>query len=229
MMEPIRQRVVYSKDHSLAVWRSGGRLFDIGCGSGDYLNLARNLGWRTYGLDPDPVAAEVARQSGATVTVGTLDIATIPDAPFDAVTSMHSIEHARDPRQFLRQALTLLRPGGFFYLQTPNFGSVMHRRYGADWYALEVPRHLCLLTVPAMWCLLKEMGPWASLTVRSNPRRAIREQEQTIAMRREGSFEATTLFSRRDRLGMGVWSLIETIGNRAMGWGEEVEVIGIKD
>jgi 2-polyprenyl-3-methyl-5-hydroxy-6-metoxy-1,4-benzoquinol methylase len=225
---PIRQRVAYTKDHSLAVWRSGGRLLDIGCGSGGYLRFARSLGWQTYGLDPDPAAVEVARRSGATVELGTLDTATFPDAPFDAVTSMHSIEHARDPRHFLRQALALLRPGGFFYLQTPNFSSLMHRRYGADWYGLEISRHLCFLTVSAMRTLLEEMGPWASLTVRSNPRRARREQEQTIAMRREGSFEATTLFSRWDRIEMDAWSLIETVGNRAMSWGEELEVIGIK-
>jgi 2-polyprenyl-3-methyl-5-hydroxy-6-metoxy-1,4-benzoquinol methylase len=228
MVGPIRHRVAYSKDHSLPVWRPGGRLLDIGCGAGGYLSFARSLGWRTYGLDPDPVAAEIAGQSGATVEVGTLDAATLPDAPFDAVTSMHSIEHARDPRRFLRQALALLRPGGFFYLQTPNFGSLMHRRYGADWFALEIPRHLCLLTVPAMRRLLDEMGPWVSLTVRSNPRGADREQEHAITMRRTGRFEPTTPFSRRDRFGMGAWSLIEMVGNRTMNWGEEVEVIGIK-
>ena len=226
-IEPIRRRVAYSRDHSLPVWRAGGKLLDIGCGSGSYLNLARSLGWQTYGLDPDPVAAAVARGSGAIVADGTLDTVALPDAPFDAVTSMHSIEHARDPRLFLRQALALLRPGGFFYLQTPNFGSLMHRRYGADWYALELSRHLCLLGVPAMRRLLEEVSPWTSLIVRSNPRRAMREQEQTIAMRREGSFEATTPFSRRDRIEMQGWSLVEAIGNRAMGWGEEIEVIGI--
>ena len=227
-IEPIRRRVAYSRDHSLPIWRAGGKLLDIGCGSGSYLNLARSLGWQTYGLDPDPAAAAVARGSGAIVADGTLDTAALPDAPFDAVTSMHSIEHARDPRRFLRQALALLRPGGFFYLQTPNFDSLMHRRYGADWYALELSRHLCMLGVPAMRRLLEEVSPWTSLIVRSNPRRAVREQEQTIAMRREGSFEATTPFSRRDRLGMQGWSLVEAIGNPIMRWGEEIEVIGIK-
>ena len=227
-IEPIRQRVAFSKDHSLPVWREGGKLLDIGCGAGSYLNLAHSLGWQTHGLDPDPLAAEVARRTGATVEVGTLDTAMLPAAPFDAVTSMHSIEHARDPRKFLRQALALLRPGGFFYLQTPNFGSLMHRRYQQDWYALEVSRHLCLLTVPVMRRLLKEATSWESLIVRSNPRRAMREQEQTIAMRREGTFEATTSFSSRDRLEMHAWSLLEAIGNRVMVWGEEIEVIGIK-
>jgi len=228
LIDPIRQRVAFSKDHSLPVWRQGGKLLDIGCGAGAYLSLAASLGWQTYGLDPDPVAAEIARRSGSTIEIGTLDTTSLPAAPFDAVTSMHSIEHSRDPRRFLRQALALLRPGGFFYLQTPNFGSLMHRRYGADWYALEISRHLCLLTIPAMRRLLEDAAPWTSLIVRSNPRRAMREQEQTIAMRRKGSFEARTPFSARDRIEMRAWSLIESIGNIVAGWGEEVEVIGIK-
>jgi hypothetical protein len=101
----------------------------------------------------------------------------------------------------------LLRPRGFFYMQTPNFGSLMHRRYRADWYALATPRHLCLLTGPATRRLLQEVSPWSSLIVRSNPRRATREQEQTIAMRRKGSFEATPPFSRRDRMETAAWSL----------------------
>ena len=225
---PVRRRVAYTRDESLPLWRNGGSLLDIGCGSGGYISLARSLGWRTYGIDPDPVAADIARNSGAVVEVGTLDTAVLPNAPFDAVTSMHSIEHARDPRRFLRQMTALLRPGGFFYLQTPNFGSLLHRRYGADWYALEISRHLCMLTVPVMRRLLSEVGPWRSLQVRSNPRRAVREQEQTLAMRREGSFEASTPFSFRDRLGMLMWSSLERLGNRTAEWGEEIEVIGVK-
>jgi 2-polyprenyl-3-methyl-5-hydroxy-6-metoxy-1,4-benzoquinol methylase len=228
MVGPVRERVAHSKDHSLPIWCAGGKLLDIGCGSGGYLDLARSLGWKTYGIDPDPLAVELARQSGATVERGTLGTVTLRDAPFDAVTSMHSIEHARDPRLFLRQALALLRPGGFFYLQTPNFDSLMHRRYGADWYALEISRHLCFLTVPAMRRLLVEAGPWAWLTVQSNSRRAVREQEQAIAMRREGSFEATTPFSGRDRIGMAAWALLESIGNSTMKWGEEIEVVGVR-
>ncbi len=228
MIGPIRYRVAYRADHALPVWRRGGRLLDIGCGAGDYLGFARRLGWQTYGLDPDPAAVEVARRRGATVVQGTLDTVRLPDAPFDAVASMHSIEHARNPRDFLRNALALLRPGGFFYLQTPNFHSLMHRRFGADWYALEVSRHLCLLSVPALRRLLTELGSWSTLIVRSNPRRAVREQEQTVAMRRSGSFEAQIAYSLRDRLGMRSWALLETLGNGTFHWGEEVEVIGFK-
>ena len=224
----VRRRVAYTRDESLPLWRDGGNLLDIGCGSGGYLSLAGRLGWRTYGIDPDPIAADIARSSGAVVEIGTLDTVVLPNAPFDAVTSMHSIEHARDPRRYLRQMVSLLRPGGFLYLQTPNLGSLLHRRYGADWYALEISRHLCMLTIPAMRRLLGELGPWRSLQIRSNPRRAVREQEQTLAMRREGSFEASTPFSIRDRIGMRAWSALERLGNRAADWGEEVEVIGVK-
>jgi hypothetical protein len=35
----------------------GRNLLDIGCGSGDYLRVAAELGWQATGLDPDPQAA----------------------------------------------------------------------------------------------------------------------------------------------------------------------------
>jgi 2-polyprenyl-3-methyl-5-hydroxy-6-metoxy-1,4-benzoquinol methylase len=226
---PIRQRLDYSADHSLPIWRSGGKLLDIGCGAGRYLARAAQLGWTTYGLEPDPAAAEVARQnSPSVVEVGLLETAKLPDGPFDAVTSMHSIEHARAPRAFLAAALRQLRPGGFFYLQTPNFGSLMHRRYGPDWYALEVPRHLCLLSVPALRSLLTELSGWQRLDVRTIARRARREQEQTIAMRRTGSFENSVRFSATDKLGIAGWAALERLGRWAFNWGEELEVIGIR-
>ncbi len=225
---PLRRRLNYSADNSLPIWSPGGRLLDIGCGAGRYLTLAKSLGWQTFGMDPDPVAAASAARSGATVVVGTLDTVSLPQAPFDAVTSMHSIEHSRDPRRFLQQAVALLRPGGYFYLQTPNFGSLMHRRYASDWYALEISRHLCLLTVPAMRRLLEETGPWASLSVRSIARRAVRELEQTLPMRRTGSFENAVPWSIRNRAGINAWAMLARAGNHAFAWGEEIEVIGIK-
>jgi hypothetical protein len=47
-------------------------------------------------------------------------------------------------------------------------------------------------------------------------------------MRRTGSFELTTSLSWSDRLSLEMWAAIENVGNPVFDWGEEIEVIGIK-
>ena len=48
----------------------GRRLLDIGCGSGEFLLLAKNVGWEVMGVDPDPKAVEVASSRGVNVRLG---------------------------------------------------------------------------------------------------------------------------------------------------------------
>ena len=49
-----------------------------------------------------------------------------------------------------RGMYALLRPGGTLWLQTPNIDSWGYREFGADWRALDPPRHLCLFQVQGL-------------------------------------------------------------------------------
>src|SRR5437762_13398434 len=55
-----------------------GELFDVGCGNGSYLEVMRALGWRVRGLEPDPVAARIARGRGFDVIERSIEEADIP-------------------------------------------------------------------------------------------------------------------------------------------------------
>jgi len=75
-----------------------GRLLEIGCGSGAFLERMRQLGWEVAGFEPDPVAAEIARtRRGLDVRAGTLEAAGFAEGTFDAVALHHVIEHLPDP------------------------------------------------------------------------------------------------------------------------------------
>src|SRR5262245_1471637 len=70
-----------------------GRVLDIGCGRGDFLLACRKQGWEVTGVEQSDVPImELRRELGLDV-VATSDIATIPDASFDAVTMWHVFEH----------------------------------------------------------------------------------------------------------------------------------------
>lgn len=64
-----------------------GRLLDVGCGNGMFLDRMRQLGWDVTGVEPDGAAVRVAREKlGLEVIEGSREDAGLPDRYFDAVT-----------------------------------------------------------------------------------------------------------------------------------------------
>lgn len=124
-----------------------GTLLDMGCGSGEFLQEMKGLGWQVLGIEPDPKAARVAREtSGSTVFVGCLEDASLPDASIDVIMIHHVIEHLHDPLAALRECHRVLRVGGKVVVVTPNVMSLGHRQFREGWRGLEPPRHLFLFS-----------------------------------------------------------------------------------
>jgi 2-polyprenyl-3-methyl-5-hydroxy-6-metoxy-1,4-benzoquinol methylase len=136
----------------------GQHLLDIGCGNGDFLLSAREAGWQVSGLEPDPKAAEVARQRGVDVTVGAIDLLADASDCFDVVTISHVIEHVHDPKQLLQAVHRLLKPGGMVYIDTPNIQSNGAALFKENWRGLETPRHLVLFNTTNLTGLLSATG-----------------------------------------------------------------------
>jgi SAM-dependent methyltransferase len=138
----------------------GGRLLDVGCGSGAFLAQMVELGWRAQGIDPDPTAVAGAREAGLEVSQATLaDLDTEEHAgEFDAITLSHVIEHLHDPGGDLRRIKRLLRPGGLLWIATPNLEALGLRRFGRDWLGLDPPRHLVLFTRSSLETLVRDTG-----------------------------------------------------------------------
>ena len=72
----------------------GGKVLDIGCGSGYFLAAAAQIGWESFGVDPDPKVS--AQKTGYKVLQGNLPDIDFPDNYFDVITLSHVIEHTHD-------------------------------------------------------------------------------------------------------------------------------------
>lgn len=98
----------------------GGRLLDIGCGTGLFVERYCERGGRAVGLDLSPKMIERARDRcrSAEWTVGTGETLPFRDDVFDAVSSLLAFSYFRDPDRMLAEVLRVLRPGGRLSLCT---------------------------------------------------------------------------------------------------------------
>jgi 2-polyprenyl-3-methyl-5-hydroxy-6-metoxy-1,4-benzoquinol methylase len=105
---------------------TGQTLLDIGCGPGQFIDLARNAGFTVTGLEYNPVLAARARaRSGADIIEGDFLSIDLGDRRFDVVTMLDLIEHVSDPVAALARCRELLNPGGRLVVYTPNHASLI--------------------------------------------------------------------------------------------------------
>lgn len=159
---PLRRSAVRNLDfmirHLPAPRRDGCRILDVGCGNGDFLAVAEDLGHRAAGIDPDPKAVGLARSRGLDARCASLPGSGEAAESFDHVFLNHVIEHLSDPAAALAEAKSLLVPGGRLWLSLPNIRSEGLRRFGRHWRGLEPPRHLALFDAGRLTQLLGGSG-----------------------------------------------------------------------
>jgi 2-polyprenyl-3-methyl-5-hydroxy-6-metoxy-1,4-benzoquinol methylase len=136
-----------------------GRLLDVGCGGGRFLNRMKKRGWRVEGTDFDEQAIKkVTARYGIKTHAGDLSQCTLPSDCFDVITMSQAIEHLYDPLATLRECLRILKPGGLLVMTTPNALSLGAAEFGAFWRGWEAPRHLHLFTVASLQRLTQRAG-----------------------------------------------------------------------
>jgi 2-polyprenyl-3-methyl-5-hydroxy-6-metoxy-1,4-benzoquinol methylase len=101
---------------------AAGRLLDVGCGLGFFVERALAAGWDAYGCDTSVAWTASARQrvGDERVRTGELGSAIAQDARFDLITSWDVLEHVFHPIPFLRAIAGRLAPGGRVFIRTPN-------------------------------------------------------------------------------------------------------------
>lgn len=115
------------------------RILEIGCGSGVFIALARQIaGLSIEGLEQNKDAVREALQRGMRVREATAeDVAKQSPASYDAVCSFQVLEHVPRPAEFLDACCTLLRPGGLLVLAVPNQRSYVRHMVNP----LDMPPH----------------------------------------------------------------------------------------
>lgn len=137
-----KKELMALRTHSLGRPAPGARLLDIGCGYGDFILACKERGWQVVGAEQDASPIMQQREALGLEVVTVDQIASLPDASFDAITLWHVFEHVTDPIAMLREFHRLLEPNGRLLIEVPNWGGWHGRLGGAAWHHLDVPRHL---------------------------------------------------------------------------------------
>ncbi len=119
------------------------QILDIGCGTGEFLAVCKENGWKTVGIEPNDKARSQAVENWG--------LSVFPESHLDllenneglSVISMwHVLEHVHSLDERLIQISALLSSSGYFVVAVPNKESWDAKYYSDVWAAYDVPRHL---------------------------------------------------------------------------------------
>lgn len=120
-----------------------GKILDLGCAMGFFLEVAENHGWTPYGVEISNYASNIAKKRfGDKVFNGTLDQACFSNNFFDIITMWDYLEHISDPAEELSRARQLLKKDGILILSAPDTNSLPHKIFGNRWMGYKDQEHL---------------------------------------------------------------------------------------
>lgn len=134
-----------------------GSILDIGCGTGDFLELMKKRGWNVSGIEPDEACRTTLIEKGINV-IAPHDIAIIPDVSADVITLFHVLEHVHGLAAFGREVRRILKPEGICIIAVPNADAYYAAVYANHWSAYDVPRHLYHFTTKSLTTFVLQSG-----------------------------------------------------------------------
>ena len=153
---------------TLERYRDIGRVLEVGCGAGHFLETVKVRGFEPWGTEVSDSAFKLLQNRGFRVLKGDLLSHSLPSSHFDAVALFEVIEHLENPSEYLAECRRLLRQGGVLLLTTPNFKSLSRRLLKDRWRVLQ-PEHRVVFSSRGIFRVLERVG----LTVISVSSRSI--------------------------------------------------------
>jgi SAM-dependent methyltransferase len=143
-----------------------GRLLDIGCSCGYFMEVAQASGYAVQGLEFSKSAIAAAADSVRPhiECAHVEELANAGGERFDLITAFDIIEHLTDPMALLCQARRLLAPKARLVISTPDAGHWLRPIMGSRWPMLQPMQHVSLFSGPALKLALERAG-YCQITV----------------------------------------------------------------
>ena len=107
-------------------WRSG-KLLDVGCGAGRFLDIAAEAGWQAEGVEIARRCVEEVRARGLTIHEQLFRAEDFKGSGAELIASWDVLEHVLDPRGLVQEMVKALSEHGVLLVSVPNIDSLAAR------------------------------------------------------------------------------------------------------
>lgn len=135
--------------------RVDARALDVGCNTGLFLDLLREAGYTTVGIERSAAGQEALDAGHEVYSVDVEERARL-GRRFDLITMSHLLEHLRRPRAALDWVAAHLRPGGIAIIEVPNWDDLARPLWGLRYRPLELGDHVSFFTPETLASLIQE-------------------------------------------------------------------------
>ena len=137
----VRKISIRTKYNLVSKFFNRGRLLDIGCGTGDFLQKCNEKKWSTKGIEPSEIARTQAIKNHDLEVVEDTDLKKLK-GEFDIITMWHVLEHVTELNTTVAELKRLLSNEGKAIIAVPNLDSFDSSYYKNYWAAYDLPIHL---------------------------------------------------------------------------------------
>lgn len=188
--------------------KPSGKLLDVGCALGFFVELALQNGYDAYGFDPSTYAVSESREfvGKKHINQGTIGSVHYRPNSFDIITLFDVFEHLGDPIADMHRLYEFLKEDGIIVIATGDTASVMAKILKRRWTFYIPPQHLFFFNKKLLNDLLRKerfiplkwfrIGKWLSL-------RYVLHLARTTGESRLGG----VLYHRVERAGIGGFPL----------------------
>ena len=142
----------------LKQYKTSGKLLEIGCATGAFLQEAKEQGFDVVGLDASTNYAKFTNDLGLDVKHGRLEDVSFEKESFDVIAFSHLLEHIQDPMDFLEEVSQYLKPNGVLFIVVPNVESSTNKMLGFNHSTFQQPDHLYFFSKETLNNYLSKAG-----------------------------------------------------------------------
>lgn len=134
----------------------GLKVLDIGCFTGEFLEILKKRGADVYGIELQDDAVKIANKKlGMRVYKADVMGNEFPNMKFDIISLLGLIEHVTDPIRLLMRCSKLLKKDGILLIQTPNSGSFFAKVMKKYWPPYAPVEHIHLFSQKSLEIVLE--------------------------------------------------------------------------
>jgi ubiquinone/menaquinone biosynthesis C-methylase UbiE len=136
------------------------KILDIGCFTGDFMEILRKKGANVYGVEIQEEAAKIARKrfKNKIINKDITDLSSFSKNSFDCITMLGLVEHVKDPKKLIEIAEKILKPEGTLMIQTPNNTSLPSKITNKYWPPYTPVEHIYIFSTLSITKALEKAG-----------------------------------------------------------------------